>query len=314
VVCSCFFDKVLYFDIILVCACHSSIEVRSKMELLRLQDVQLGIQERVFKDTGVGSLILGLICIASAVGIFLWYKFGDAPLALLIFSGGFTALLSLVFFSIFAKALRKDNWLVAIGPGRILIKFRSYQNIHFSSKDKQVVVLEYSQIQSAHITKQKMTYNSLRRNKPRTEFHTYLDLTTTCDNLHQLKERLKYERTLKPFRKVGICTVSSRTEHWPVTVEGDNTIRIEWRSPHSFVLPSVKKAIDLLERQNVRIQALEKEVKDYTQKDSLDPKEIDGKILELAEKGKIIAATRLAKKAYNYQTTEAKKFVESLLE
>lgn len=68
------------------------------MELLRLQDVQLGVQERVFKDTGVGSLIGGLICITSAVGIFLWYEFGDAPLAILIFSGGFTTLFSLIFF------------------------------------------------------------------------------------------------------------------------------------------------------------------------------------------------------------------------
>jgi hypothetical protein len=42
---------------------------------------------------------------------------------------------------------------------------------------------------------------------------------------------------------------------------------------------------------------------------------MEGKILELAEKGKTIAAMRLAKEVYNYRTTaEAKRFVESLLE
>ena len=159
-----------------------------------------------------------------------------------------------------------------------------------------------------------MTYRSIDRKGPRTEFHTYLDLVIFCDNLAQLQERLKYERTLKPYRKIGFCTVSSRAEHCPVTIVGDRTIRIEWRSPQSFVLPGVKKAIDLLARQNVYIDVLEKEILDYTKKESHDPKEQEGKILELAEKGKIIAATRLAKETYNSDTTtEAKQFVESLL-
>lgn len=147
------------------------------------------------------------------------------------------------FFSSFAKALRRDNWLIAIGPERILIKFRSYHNAHFPPEDRQIVKLGFSQIKSARIIKQKMTYNSTERNKPRTEFGTYLDLVITCDNLDQLQEKLKYERTLKHTKKVGICTVSSRAEHWPVTIEGSNTIRIKWRSPQSFVLPSVKKPL-----------------------------------------------------------------------
>jgi hypothetical protein len=285
------------------------------MELLSLQEAQLSVQDRTFKDTGVVSFVVGLTGLASVIGVFLWYRFGDAPLALLIFSGGFMALFSLAFLSSFAKALKKENWLIAIDPERLLIKFRSYQNDNFPCEDPQVIKLGFSQIESARITRQKLTYHGIDRRGPRTEFHTYLDLAIVCDNLAQLRERLKYERTLKPSRKIGFCTVSSRAEHWPVTIKGDKTIRIEWRSPQSFVLPGVKKAIDLLARQNVRIEKLEKEIVDYTKGDSLNLKEQESKILELAERGKIIAATRLAKETYNCQTTtEAKQFVESLLE
>lgn len=85
--------------------------------------------------------------------------------------------------------------------------------------------------------------------------------------------------------------------------------------PTIFRFAQRKKAVDLLERQNICIGSPAKEVHDYTQKDSLDPNELESKILELAEKGKTIAAMRLAKEAYNYRTTaEAKRFVESLLE
>jgi len=132
--------------------------------------------------------------------------------------------------------------------------------------------------------------------------------------LQPLKERLKYERTAMVTRDRVIYKVSSKVQHYPVSVPDEKTIRILWRSPSSHVVPSVRKLVELLERQQVTIKTMERQVCDYTKSASSDCKESEAKILELAERGKIIPAVRLAEKLYGYNTTEAEEFVEGLLE
>lgn len=44
-----------------------------------------------------------------------------------------------------------------------------------------------------------------------------------------------------------------------------------------------------------------------------DEKEMEAKIVDLAERGKIIDATALARRRYGYDTQRAKEFVEELL-
>jgi len=78
-------------------------------------------------------------------------------------------------------------------------------------------------------------------------------------------------------------------------------------------VPSAKKLAELLERRQVTIRPTERQVCDYTKTESSDTSQSEAQILELAERGKIIPAVRLAEKLYGYDTTEARQFVEGLL-
>lgn len=284
------------------------------MQVLKLQDVHRTVEDRVFKESALVSLGAALGFAGCAVGMYLWYRFGTLPRIVIFFSGGTLSLISLVCFSCFAKTLASTNWLVAINPSRMLIKFRSYLNSHLPGEDPQVISLAFSEIKSARITKHTVKYRGAQRSGTTTEFHTYLDLIVDDDKLDGLRERLTYERSAKARKKFSILEFSTKAIHYPVSVPEAQTIRIQWRCPGAHVVPGIKQVVDLLARQHVTIEPAQRHVRDYTKSASRDDKGAEAKILELVEKGKIIAATRLAKNIYNYDTTQAKEFVEGLLQ
>jgi hypothetical protein len=206
------------------------------------------------------------------------------------------------------------NWLLAIGPDRVLIKIRSYLNTRLPADDPQVVSLSFSEIEAAQITKEKIRYYRSQGNSKTTEYQTHLDLHIKTESLEPLQERLKYERSVKTYKDSGIHKSSTKAHHYPVSVPGHKIIRIKWRSPGIFIVPGVKKAADLLARNYVIIKPPQRQGRDFTPRAIEGGAKADDRILELAERGKILAATRLAKHVYNYDTTEAKKFVDSLLQ
>ncbi len=123
----------------------------------------------------------------------------------------------------------------------------------------------------------------------------------------------KHERTVKVQTGKRVSS-SSRARHYPVSVVDGKTIRIEWRSPQEFVVPGVKRAIAALGRQNVTIDSLKREVVDLTGDREGERRSMDDKILHLAERGNLMAATKLARRVYKLSLTEAKQFVEEMLE
>jgi hypothetical protein len=284
------------------------------MQLLKLQDVQLTVQDRIFKESALLTFFAAVVFAGLAVAMSVWNRFGDLPFFFVVVSGGFLASFSLICFGCFAKTLAPTNWLLAVGPDRMMIKFRSYLNPQLPADDPQVILLPFSEVEAAQITKQKITCEAARSEGPTTEHHTYLDLLIRGQDLQPLRESLKYERTAKVTKDRIICKTSTKAVHYPVSVPDDRTIRIQWRCPSSHIVPGVRKVVDVLVRQRVNVRAMERQVKDYTKAGLAKGKESEAKILELAEKGKTIAATRLASKVYNYNTTEAKQFVEGLLQ
>lgn len=284
------------------------------MQLLRLQDVEFATTDRVFKESSLLMFAAGAVSAALAVAIYLGNRFGDLPFFFVVVSGGFMALLSAICFGAFAKTLAPNNWLVVICPDRMLIKFRSYLNSHFPEDDPEVISLSFSDLEAAQITKQKIVCEGSRGDGPITEYHTYLDLFVRYLDLQPVKEKLKYERNVKVTKDRIICKTSTKAVHYPVSVVEDRIIRIQWRCPSSHVAPGIRRVIDALARQRVNIRPRDKQVKDYTKAGEAAGKDSEARILELAEKGKIIAATRLAGRVFNCNTTEARQFVESLLQ
>ena len=286
----------------------------SNMQLYKLENVHLAVQDRIFKESGLVQFLAGLICIGVGIGISLGYKYGKLPFYVFVLSGILPLLFSIMCFRYCAKAMAPTNWLLAIGPDRIFIKFRSYLNPYLPADDPQVVSLSFSEIEAAQITKEKIKYYKSQGNSKTSEYLTYLDLHLKADNLQSLQERLKYERSVKKYRDSGIYKTGIKAHHYPVSVPESKMIRIQWRGSGSYIVPSIKKAADLLARQNIIIKPVQRQTRDYTKKTIQDGARADDKILELAERGKIFAAIRLTKQVYDYDTTEARQFVESLLQ
>jgi hypothetical protein len=223
-----------------------------------------------------------------------------------------SVLISLLVSGAFKKSLLPTNWLLAIGPDEIFIKFRSYQNVDFPGDDPQAVSLKLSEIASVNITKQTIISPG-SRNSSTTSFHTFLDINVISSDLNSLKEQLKYERNISSEKKTGFITIRSKVRHYPISVVDHDTIRIEWRSPTDIILPRIKKAILAFQRQKIKIDPNKKEKIDTTSRGRNDKNKAEDDILHLAERGNIMAATKLARRTYNLTLAEAKQFVEEMI-
>jgi hypothetical protein len=281
------------------------------MKLLTLQEISPTPLDTQFKQSPLVQLIAALLFVGLIVGALCWHCLGDFPLGGVIFTGGFFGLFAWISFPSYIKSRAPTNWILSIGPDRILVKFRSYLNPHFPQTDPQVVQLHPSEIYSACITKQRITAPGSRGGNT-TSFHTFLDLNTTARDLSPLKEQLVYERNLKMPVTGTFVKSSGKSQHYPVSVVDNRTVRIEWRSPQDIVTPAAKKALDTLNGQGIHIEALHKEVIDLT-RDRTDHSRMEDNILLLAERGNRVAAVKLARRTYGFDITEAKEFVEGLL-
>ncbi len=95
--------------------------------------------------------------------------------------------------------------------------------------------------------------------------------------------------------------VSGRSNHSPLLVGPGGLLRVQ--------MPRARRAVSELSR-SYRVEAPEKtRHKDF---DDLTRHEQEARVLAFTEQGDVIAAVKLAKRLYGYDTTEAKAFVEGL--
>ena len=104
------------------------------MKLLKLNDISLTPQYRVFKESALVHLIATLIFVGAAIGMYLWYRFGELPLYIFILSGGFL-LLCYKMLS-YRKMLAKQTVLFSQQrhSERFLFWIPPYQALPFSSE------------------------------------------------------------------------------------------------------------------------------------------------------------------------------------
>ncbi len=281
------------------------------MLLHSLNEVNLTGDYRRFKQSAIANLIFLLLILAIVIGSgwFLWQKntpgFGMIiiSICILIFS-----CFIWVIFNNFRKSLAETNWLLAIGLSSVYVKFRSYLNSDLPANDKQIVSFSCSEIKSVNITKQRIiAYSS--GNSTSTSFHTFLDINFARPDLTQLKDQIKEERKKRIKTRHG----SFKNNHYPVAVVDEDTVRIEWRSPTDIVVPGIKKVLDAFREYNVTVAPTIKEVIDTTGRDKKDKAKAEDNIIKLAERGNIMAATKLARKTYKMKLADAREFVEGLL-
>ena len=271
----------------------------------------------VFREGDIGKFAafaifatLGMVCIGATLWMVLlpgyqgWLAFVPG------FYGVILGLLTWVAWRSHRAALGPMNWLVRATPRGLYVKFRSYLNHGFAEEDRVVVFVPTEEI---------AWFRAHRRNELRHQGdakranidvrHDYLEIGLKGADLSALAEQLAMERT---HREPGRAVF----RHYPVSIREGGVIAVEWRSGHGRTRPRLAKAVKQLESLYSSVAAAPDMAPDIESTDApieqLAAGEQDDHILELAVKGEITEAVRLARRLYGYDLTRAKTYVEGL--
>jgi len=285
------------------------------MKLYRIHEVPPSpLAEVVFKQSVMGKFWAFILTLAmSAVLVWFGLRGGydstnvHLPPFLLYWIGAVIGLLALFIFSYARAAMRPSNWLVKFNKERVLIKFRSHLNDHFPAEDPIVISFLPSEIQ--WIRKHKETQSSPNANKASTaerlSFWTFLEMKLGVHaEMRELEAALLAERNRKA-PKIG--RTRSKHNHYPVRLLDSGILRLEWNG----IKPGVDKALKILGHVLQQRPEIHSRAKHWNE---LQAKEVDDRILDLAERGKTIEAVTMVRMKYDIGLAEAKIFVDELME
>jgi hypothetical protein len=296
----------------------SNIIVFILFSLLIIGCTYIFIAEDYYRDGSVWSYI-----------IYLWFVFW---LGLFVWSA----------WSRFRSCLLPTNWLVKLSTDRILVKYRSFQNLNYAKTDSIIIELLWHDIDWVRKTKETSTKD--KGDSAVTEFFTYLDLKLNLSegDLKEIKAGLIEEQNRKPPRsevsklrhelfrarknkspKYEIQDIKERIRQakankksqkksgvkfndYPVRLIDNGILRVRWNG----IKPKINKALEFCSlRTSVDSEI---KIKSDSTVDSLKGKELDDMILDRISKGDKFDARALVKKHYGYSTTEAKQFIDEM--
>lgn len=283
------------------------------MKFFRLEEISARPDEVTFRESRLkGGIFFCLFSLLTAgalacgvLGTFQAQSGSLLPIIAYAIAAGFS-LVSWVSLKSFRATLRPTNWLLRYNSDGLTIKYRSYLNHHFPRDDIAAFFLSTSEIAWVRKTREALLVPDKGEGES-AEHWTYLDVKLSRSETSDLEEHLRRERT-REAPKVGISRTKFR--HYPVRLLPEGIVRLDWRGPSSSIIPRIDDALKVL-RFSLPI---EREV--FTDRRGgkvPDEKAMETRILELAERGKIIDATALVRSHYGYDTKMAKEFVEELL-
>jgi len=323
------------------------------MRLISISDVADTVQdEKVFRTSCAGDFIVSFIFFIalSAITVFyVWYIINlSVPFwghLVYLFFAFWTGLFVLLFGLRFKDSLLPSNWLLRFSPDHVLIKFRSFQNYHYPETDLVVIDLSWHDIDWLRKTKE--TSHKDHDNSTLTEFFTYLDikLRLSGEELKSIEHELNEERKRKPPRsdldnlyhelmvarrekkpdyeikdlkyrirqekqnkRAEKKKSGSKNHDYPVRLVHDNILRVRWNR----VKPNIKKTLAIFSERTTIDDEI-RIISDSTD-NKLSGKALEDMILDRIAKADKFDAMALVKKHYGYSTTEAKQFIDEMMD
>jgi hypothetical protein len=285
------------------------------MRVCRIDELRLSRSHPIFRESPWVKFTACAVCMALAAVPFVFALKAGARGAGWIFwvVTGVMALIVLSFLKTFLKTLSADNWLLGVTcSGDIAIKFRYFANSHFPRQDRVVLVLERAHVDIEFVRARREDMNSPGSNSGDTERATRisLEIGVAAPIAREAQEQVMTERRRQPPEQGRLVTTRSRTLHYPVTVDS-NIIRIEWRSPRTWITPKAEHAVAIIAR--IARARAEPEQRDALDNTAVTKENAERRILDLAERGQTMAAAQVARDVYGLSLTEAVKFVEELM-
>jgi hypothetical protein len=277
------------------------------MRLLRLQDVEIGSNDRVFRHARLRALIVWLAGLAATTALFFKAYLGKWPPGYLF--GAFLLLFVLLTRRFVTARFHPSNWLVRMNEMGIYIQYRSYLNYEFPAEDPSVTFLSFGEIASARLVKERVTTpDPTKPGATQTQYLRYVDLELIGDTA-RLTDALQTERGENaPLEKHWYGTSSTLYRDYPVTMTAPNMLRVHWD-----VVPGAHKFLDALRPYTVIAETVSLR-QDFTHLKSLSREDQQKQLRELVARGQDITATYAARKLYGCSLGEAKQMVDSLRE
>ena len=275
------------------------------MRLLRLRDVEIGPNDRVFRHARLRALIVWLAGFGLAA-IFFFKAFTGKFLFGYIFGAGVSLGLLLTIRVVTAR-FHPSNWLVRMNQTGIYLQYRSYLNYNLPADDPSVVFLSFGEIASARLIKERVqTPDPSRSGASQTQFLRHVELEVS-GNTTPLADALQSERGEEaPAEKRWYGTSSTLYRDYPVVMTAPSFFRIHWD-----VVPGAHKFLKALSPYTVIADTVSVS-QDFTHLQGLSREEQQKRLRQLASRGDIITATYAARQLYGGSLADAKQMVDSL--
>ncbi len=279
--------------------------VRAPMRLLRLQDVKIGPNDRVFHHARLRALIVWLAGLAATTALF--FEAYTAKWTPGYIFGSFLLLFVLFTLRMVTARFHASNWLVRMNEAGIYVQYRSYLNYQLPADDPSVVFLSLGEIASARLVKERVeTPDPAKPGGTQTQYLRYIELELSGDTA-PLAEALQAELGEQaPSEKRWYGTSSTLYRDYPVTMSAPASVRIHWD-----IVPGAQKFLDVLLPYTVVADPVSL-TPDFTHLKSLNREDQQKQLRELAARGQTITAIYAARKLYGCSLGEAKEMVDSL--
>ena len=260
----------------------------------------------IFRQSVRAPLAAMLLLLFAAVGLFLAGIAGKLPAVVSGLGGSGLLLFSALSAVMLRRAHSPANWLLACDGRRVLINFRSYLNAAFPAEVAHVLEIPLADVEAVQATQSELRGQDSARETLR-ERLLFLDVQLKPGaDLSELQERLRRERQLRSGRTAW--------RHYPVSVLDDRTIRIEWRSKRTRIVPGIDRALPLLGGAAHQAHGPREYVELGGAGRKVESTEAMHQVRMLAEQGRIVEAILLAKRAFGWSTAEARQRIEQLAE
>lgn len=278
------------------------------MRLLRLQDVQVGPDDRVYRHARMRALLVWLAGVGVTGALFFKGYTQKFPPGY-IFGAGLL-LFVLLTRRVVAARFHPSNWLVRMNATGIYVQYRSYLNYEFPAEDASVFFLSFGEIASARLIKERVeTPDPSRSGGSQTQYLRHVELELS-GNTALLADALNAERGEEPLMKKRWYGASSSTVYrdYPVVMTGPQFVRIHWN-----VVPGAHNFLEALAPYTVIADTVSIK-QDFTGLKSLSREDQEKQLRALAARGDLITATYAARQLYGGSLGDAKRMVDSLLE
>jgi hypothetical protein len=277
------------------------------MRLLRRQEVEIGLNDGLFRHSRLRALILWLAGFAATAAFFLHSYTAKWPPGY--FFGSFLLLFLLLTLKMVTARFHPSNWLARMNETGIYVQYRSYLNYQLPPNDPSVVLLSFGEIASARLIKERVeTPDTTKPGATQTQYLRYVELELSGDPA-PLADALRAELGEQaPAEKHWYGTSSALCRDYPVTMSAPASIRIHWD-----VVPGAQKFLDALQPYTVIADPVSLR-QDFTHLKSLSRDDQQKQLRELVARGQNITAIYAARKLYGGSLGEAKQMVDSLHE